>query len=80
MDWPSTTFKHNGDLDYYMRDEKNAIVGAQDSSCQRKKHRYLKTTSGRIKEAGVVTSTTNIQTEWAEKALLPRRLDSHTKG
>lgn len=38
MNCPSTTFKHNGDLDY-MRDEKDAVVEAQDSSCQRKNHR-----------------------------------------
>lgn len=30
MDWSSTTFKHNGDP-ACMRDERNAIVGAQNS-------------------------------------------------
>lgn len=29
MDWPSTNFKHNCDLDC-MRDETNAMVGAQE--------------------------------------------------
>ena len=48
------------------------MVGAQDSSCQRKKHRKLKTTSGKIKEVGVVTSTLNSQVEWVEKDLLSR--------